>query len=92
MAQTSTTDKQQKTRSLVAGGGKLCIQKGGRFTACTNFTIDVMFAVESPAEGPAVTGFVYRIKTMLSEKDTETRSVDICIRMCYACYNIVYVA
>ena len=72
MAQKS---REKQTRSLIARGGELCIHKGGRFTACTNFTIEVMFAVESPPEGPAVTGFVFRIRTMLSEEDTETRYV-----------------
>ena len=67
--------QQQKTRSLVARDGEICIHKGGKFTSCTNFTINIVCAVESPPQGPAVSRFVYRMRTVLSEDATETRYI-----------------
>ena len=71
MQKAKQQQQQQKTRSLVARDGEIYIHKGGKFTSCTNFTIDIVCAVESPPQGPAVSGFVYRMRTVLSEDATD---------------------
>ena len=73
MAQRSEGEKQQRVKALIPRRGEICIQKAGRYTSCTNFTIEVVCAVESPPQGPAMSGFIYQIKTVLADDMTETR-------------------
>ena len=74
MAKRSENEKQQRTKAL----RNLHTESRQIYTNCTNFTIEVVCTLESPPQGPAMSGFVYRIKTVLADDKTETR-YDNCV-------------
>jgi len=54
--------------TLVVRGNELGIMKKGEFIAHTNFVFDVVASVEAPPHYPPCSGFLYSIRTAITDE------------------------